>query len=46
MIEVRRGLYMDEGSGARLPGFDEVRKRIASALGAIAGVWTPRSGTP
>jgi N-formylglutamate deformylase len=36
MIEVRRGLYMDERSGARGPAFDEVRERIAGALTAIA----------
>ena len=32
MIEVRRDLYMDERSGARLPRFDEVRERITRAL--------------
>jgi hypothetical protein len=36
MIEVRRGLYMDERSGARGPAFDEVRERMARALTAIA----------
>jgi N-formylglutamate amidohydrolase len=38
MIEVRRGLYMDERSGARGPAFDEVRKRIGGALRAIASM--------
>ena len=32
MIEVRRDLYMDERSGARLPRFDEIRERITRAL--------------
>ena len=32
MIEVRRGLYMDQCSGARLPQFDEVRERIYGTL--------------
>jgi N-formylglutamate amidohydrolase len=43
MIEVRHGLYMDEESGARLPGFDDVRKRISTALRTIAAV---RTGGP
>jgi hypothetical protein len=38
MIEVRRDLYMDEESGARLPRFDEVRGRISGALRTIADV--------
>ena len=46
MIEVRRGLYMDERSGARLPGFDDVRERISSALRAITAVRTSRPGGP
>jgi N-formylglutamate amidohydrolase len=36
MVEVKRDLYMDERSGARLPRFDEVRGRISGALGIIA----------
>ena len=36
MVEVRRGLYMDERSGARLPRFDEVRERMAGAVKVIA----------
>jgi N-formylglutamate amidohydrolase len=35
MVEVRRGLYMDEQSGARLLCFDEVRARISGAVKAI-----------
>ena len=37
MVEVNRGLYMDERSGAKLPGFDKVRERIAGAVRGIAG---------
>jgi N-formylglutamate amidohydrolase len=37
MIEVRRGLYMDERSGARGPAFDEVRERLGVAPRTIAG---------
>ena len=29
MVEVRRGLYMDERTGARLPGFEKVTQRVA-----------------
>ena len=36
IVEVRRDLYMDENSGARLPRFDEVWERILGALGVIA----------
>jgi N-formylglutamate amidohydrolase len=36
MVEVRRDLYMDESSGARLPRFDEVWGRILGALGVVA----------
>ena len=39
MIEVRRGLYMDERSGARGPAFDRVRERLAGALRTIAGAF-------
>jgi N-formylglutamate amidohydrolase len=46
MIEVRRGLYMDEGSGARLRGFEEVRERISTALRTISAVRTCRPGGP
>jgi N-formylglutamate deformylase len=46
MIEVRRGVYMDEGSGARLPGFEEIRECISTALRPITAVRTPRPGGP
>jgi N-formylglutamate amidohydrolase len=46
MIEVRRDLYMDERSGARLPGFDEARERISTALRTITAVRTFRPGGP
>ena len=32
MIEVRRDLYINERTGARLPGFQTVRSRLAAAL--------------
>ena len=38
MIEVKRGLYMDEQSGARLPQFDDVRERIAGAVRIVTGL--------
>jgi N-formylglutamate amidohydrolase len=38
MIEVRRGLYMDETSGARLPRFDEVRESIFGAIRIVASI--------
>ncbi len=43
MIEVRRGLYMDERSGARLPGFEEIRERISGALKSLATAGTSRA---
>jgi N-formylglutamate amidohydrolase len=33
MLEVRRGTYMDEATGERLPGFDDVAGRLARATG-------------
>jgi N-formylglutamate amidohydrolase len=42
MVEVNRGLYMDEKSGARLPPFDDVRERISGAVRAIAASATSR----
>lgn len=36
MTEVNRGLYMDEQTGAKLPEFERVRKRVLAALTAIA----------
>ncbi len=44
MIEVRRGLYMDERSGERLPRFDEIRERISGALRKVSAVGTCRRG--
>jgi len=43
MIEVRRGLYCDETTGARLPEFDDVR---AALYRAFASVLKPRSVPP
>ena len=42
MVEVKRGLYMDEQSGARLPRFDEVRERISGTLRAVLAGATSR----
>jgi len=44
MIEVRRGLYMDERSGERLTCFREVRECIAGALRTLGAVGTSRRG--
>jgi N-formylglutamate amidohydrolase len=35
MIEVRRDLYIDEETGAKLPGFEILRRRLTEALGAL-----------
>jgi hypothetical protein len=41
MIEVRRGLYIDEASARRRPGFDTVRAAIERAvLAGLAGLAT------
>ncbi len=37
MVEVNRGLYMDESTGKRLPQFDEVRERVQVALRRLVG---------
>lgn len=37
IVEVRRGLYMDEGSGERFPRFDDVTERIGAALRRVVG---------
>jgi N-formylglutamate amidohydrolase len=42
MIEVRRGSYMDERSGERLPGFDDVREQVSRVLGILATAGTSR----
>jgi N-formylglutamate amidohydrolase len=44
MIEVRRDLYMDERSGARLPRFEGVMDRVSGALRTIAAVGASRRG--
>ncbi len=36
MIEVRRDLYMDELTGAKLPAFDSVKAQIGEALNELA----------
>jgi N-formylglutamate deformylase len=41
MVEVNRGLYMDEQTGARLPTFDDVRRRLSIVLRAMATVEPP-----
>ncbi len=46
MVEVRRGLYMDERSGERLPSFHEVRRRLSDPLKAMMdAVASPREET-
>jgi N-formylglutamate amidohydrolase len=39
MVEVRRGIYMDEGSGAKLPNFDSARLRTETALRRLVEGW-------
>jgi N-formylglutamate deformylase len=39
MIEVRRGLYCDEESGAPSADFDQVRGMIERAVVSVLGVW-------
>jgi N-formylglutamate deformylase len=34
MVEVRRGLYMEEASGTRLPAFGQVREAVTRAIAA------------
>ncbi len=38
MVEVNRGLYMDERSGQRLPAFGEVRDRIQTVVRGIVSL--------
>jgi N-formylglutamate amidohydrolase len=40
MVEVNRGLYMDEETGARLAQFDELRSRLVAVLEQIARLTT------
>ena len=35
MVEVNRGLYMDERTGDRLTCFDELRRRLVAALNDV-----------
>ena len=37
MLEVRRGLYMDESTGEPLPAFDDVAARLEGAVGLALG---------
>jgi hypothetical protein len=48
MIEVRRGLYMDEDTGARSPAFEDVRAATTRAIAAALSAMTPAiwSGGP
>ena len=41
MIEVRRDQYMDERTGEKLPGFDEVAARIQTAVREVATAAAP-----
>lgn len=42
MVEVRRGLYMDERTGAKRPRFDRVREILEGALGEVVAGWMGR----
>ena len=46
MIEVRRGLYMDEGSGARLTVFDAVAEALTRAVAAAVRPGDARATAP
>ena len=35
MVEVNRGLYLDEQTGEKVPRFDAVRRMVQSALAAV-----------
>jgi N-formylglutamate amidohydrolase len=39
MIEVNRGLYMDEQTGGRMPAFEDLRLRLAGCLTLLAEVF-------
>lgn len=39
MVEIRRGVYMDERTGAKLPAFDSARLRIDTALRRLVDGW-------
>ena len=40
MIEVNRKLYMDEGTGERLPSYAAVKAALGDALKTIASYWS------
>ncbi|MEO7718337.1 MAG: N-formylglutamate amidohydrolase [Capsulimonas sp.] len=40
MIEVNRATYMDETTGAKLPGFDDAKSALQTCLGQIIGYWS------
>ena len=42
MIEVRRDQYMDEQTGKKLPGFDEVAAQIQTAVREVAAAAAPQ----
>ena len=44
MVEVRRDQYMDELTGEKLPGFDEVAARIQTAVRELAAAAAPPRG--
>jgi N-formylglutamate amidohydrolase len=46
MVEVNRRLYMDEQTGAKLAGFEDVRRRVGEAVRTIAaaGERSPNGG--
>jgi N-formylglutamate amidohydrolase len=39
MVEINRGLYMDEDSGVKLDEFGELQRRIGSVLNRIVRAW-------
>ena len=43
MVEIRRGLYMDEVTGEKGPGFEDVAKMVRRVIGGLAA---GRSGRP
>jgi N-formylglutamate amidohydrolase len=44
MIEVNRNLYMDEGAGTKLPGFEPVKGRIQAILKELAAFCATAKG--
>lgn len=43
MVEINRGVYMNEATGERLTTFEDVRRRVSNAVLSVLEVW--RSGT-